>query len=262
MHFSWNLERWTRYDSWLVNDGPSLHSSSYSPAIQMGQRKDYISYYSKILDKWHLAEPQTFNNNPSLYLGPIVKVMAQDLLATAFQLRNQHRRRVIKASPLGKDKDQVLSGKVFLEEVAVLSSEIFDFELFIRQYCSLFESESQPQSTQHEELLKYIKEVLDDGSRVVRLIREQMQAEISLWSIEESRRSIEEAISVKRLTQLAFVFIPLSFVTSVFGMNVQEISGTGVKIWIFVVTAFIVGGSSIVFWRLIKPVQAWRSKRA
>ncbi|CAG8922441.1 unnamed protein product [Penicillium salamii] len=37
----------------------------------------------------------------------------------------------------------------------------------------------------------------------------------------ESRRSINEAQAVSRLTELAFVFVPLSFATSVFGMQVQ-----------------------------------------
>jgi hypothetical protein len=37
----------------------------------------------------------------------------------------------------------------------------------------------------------------------------------------DSRRSIDEARAVSRLTELAFIFIPLSFATSVFGMQVE-----------------------------------------
>lgn len=38
------------------------------------------------------------------------------------------------------------------------------------------------------------------------------------------------------VTLLAFIFIPLSLGTSIFGMNVQEINGSGHGIWVFVVT--------------------------
>lgn len=40
-------------------------------------------------------------------------------------------------------------------------------------------------------------------------------------SIHESKRAILEAESISRLTELAFFFIPLSFATSVFGMQIQ-----------------------------------------
>jgi hypothetical protein len=52
----------------------------------------------------------------------------------------------------------------------------------------------------------------------------------------ESRRSISETKTVTRLTELAFVFIPLSFCASLFSMSVDELEN-GVPVWIFVVTA-------------------------
>ena len=250
---------WDQYHSWLFNNRPSIYTSSDSPMIRRGQARNYLPYYLKLLEEWHISEPEAFRINPSLYLGPMVKVIAQELQATTFRLRDRQRLRVYRTS---FDNQQKIysQGKILLEETAILSSQIDDFEHFSRQYRCLIEHKSQLQSTQYLELLRYIGEAIDDGTKVVRLIREQMQSEISLWSIEESKRSIEEATSVKRLTQLAFVFIPLSFVTSVFGMNVQEISGTGVKIWIFIVTAIVVGISLMMFLGLLKLVQTWWKK--
>lgn len=43
---------------------------------------------------------------------------------------------------------------------------------------------------------------------------------VSTMSILESKRAISEAESVSRLTELAFFFIPLSFATSLFGMQI------------------------------------------
>jgi hypothetical protein len=52
----------------------------------------------------------------------------------------------------------------------------------------------------------------------------------------ESRRSITEAQTVTRLTELAFVFVPLSFCASLFSMSIKELEND-VPVWIFVVTA-------------------------
>ena len=59
-------------------------------------------------------------------------------------------------------------------------------------------------------------------------------------SLEESRRGIQQNHSVKRLTQLAFVFIPLSFITSTFGMNVDVLTGDKAKWWTVLIGAVIV----------------------
>ena len=52
----------------------------------------------------------------------------------------------------------------------------------------------------------------------------------------ESRRSMNETQTVTRLTELAFVFIPLSFCASLFSMSIHELD-EGVPVWIFIITA-------------------------
>ena len=54
-------------------------------------------------------------------------------------------------------------------------------------------------------------------------------------SIKQSQQSLEQNRRVKLVTQLAFVFIPLSFVTSVFGMNLDILSSGSAKAWMVVV---------------------------
>ncbi|KAI8963281.1 hypothetical protein F5Y11DRAFT_356384 [Daldinia sp. FL1419] len=58
----------------------------------------------------------------------------------------------------------------------------------------------------------------------------------SIIQLLDSRRSVVEAIYVKRLTYIAIVFLPLSFVATLFSMSDNfSIAGTGV--WIYVATA-------------------------
>ncbi|KAK6346880.1 hypothetical protein TWF696_006985 [Orbilia brochopaga] len=56
-------------------------------------------------------------------------------------------------------------------------------------------------------------------------------------SIHEARRSVAQAESVTQLTRLAFVFIPLTFATSIFGMNIAEWQDDIPRLRWFIVTA-------------------------
>lgn len=51
---------------------------------------------------------------------------------------------------------------------------------------------------------------------------------------------------ISTVTILAFIFIPTSLASSVFGMNVQEINNTGKSIWTFIMTAIAITGVALV----------------
>jgi hypothetical protein len=69
-------------------------------------------------------------------------------------------------------------------------------------------------------------------------------------TIRESEKAIAEAQGVTKLTKLAVFFVPLSFVASVFGMNVQEVNpGSNPPFWSWVVASLAVG---VITWALFK----------
>jgi Mg2+ and Co2+ transporter CorA len=72
-------------------------------------------------------------------------------------------------------------------------------------------------------------------------------------SVEQSQMSIAQSRQINKLTRLAFVYIPLSFVSSVFGMNVREIQADP-SIWVFFVTAvsFTLLSVCVVSWQNIR----------
>lgn len=93
--------------------------------------------------------------------------------------------------------------------------------------------------------------VLDQTVELDRLLMETFQLLMSSISVRDSQLSIEQSQRATRLTQLAFIYVPLSFVTGIFGMNVQEISATGLSIWVcFVTLAIIVMLTVGIFWVL------------
>lgn len=117
-------------------------------------------------------------------------------------------------------------------------------------------------SQQGEDLLRRqdfirIKQLWRDALSHARLleteVRDYLQLEASRLSLQESRKSIElsnyqihENRKVKIFTILAFIYIPVTTVTSIYGMNIQQINGSGHSIWIFAVTsvaALLITGS-------------------
>ncbi|KAK8248606.1 hypothetical protein IWZ00DRAFT_299315 [Phyllosticta capitalensis] len=68
-----------------------------------------------------------------------------------------------------------------------------------------------------------------DGT--LRHFESTFSALIGTMSINESTRAFKEAEEITKLTQLAFVFIPLTFVAGIFGMNLKELADLNVWIW-------------------------------
>ncbi|KAI0147056.1 hypothetical protein GGR57DRAFT_516083 [Xylariaceae sp. FL1272] len=77
----------------------------------------------------------------------------------------------------------------------------------------------------------------------------------------ESRKAIEQAEAVTHLTRLAYFFLPLSFTSTLFGMNFREI-GNDLSIWIWVVTSIPVFLFAVLlgFWGQLSPIVVQRAR--
>ena len=69
------------------------------------------------------------------------------------------------------------------------------------------------------------------------------------------------------VTVLAFIYVPLNLATSLFGMNIQQLNGSGQQIWVFFVTAvaalLFTGGSWLYVDRLAThKAMLWYKERA
>lgn len=250
--------------SWrpIIEERP-LGPHSHTRNMPLHERRAHQNFripklYQNITDGWNEDQIRAANAEPLLYIQPFIKILAEDLFTKVSKLRRLHRK-FLSSRPTKE-------GIPLLESVAkateLLCSELHDFDSFIQKLRDFRASDAQLSSAQQEDPISYCERVLEDGRRTTKLSREMLQTNFSLWSIRDSNRSIEEAESLKRLTQLAFLFVPLSFVTSFFGMNVQELSGDGVKLWIFLVTAVCMGCSTVLFWRILSPIQVWWKRHA
>ncbi|KAJ4337867.1 hypothetical protein N0V87_004423 [Didymella glomerata] len=113
-----------------------------------------------------------------------------------------------------------------------LNFNLEELEQRLRAFVS-FTYEAEHHSTPSQILGKDTRQTL---RACMKLIDRSSRSLLAEMQIVDSRRSIAEAESVSKLTELAFVFIPLSFVASLFSMQIHELDG-GVPAYTFVIIA-------------------------
>ena len=85
---------------------------------------------------------------------------------------------------------------------------------------------------------------------------------MTLMSLVESKRGIAEAESVTKLTELAFLFIPLTFSTCLFSMQIKELNASTTSLGDFFLVAILVTASSYVLRLVIRSplvLRYWRN---
>ncbi|KAL2148135.1 hypothetical protein VTH82DRAFT_1797 [Thermothelomyces myriococcoides] len=72
---------------------------------------------------------------------------------------------------------------------------------------------------------KYIEELEEEYTNglktLVNTSRDLIQLEFNLSSIAEAQKSRTTNLSIKRLSWITFIFLPLMFIATLFGMNVD-----------------------------------------
>ncbi|KAK0100603.1 hypothetical protein ONS95_007058 [Cadophora gregata] len=84
-------------------------------------------------------------------------------------------------------------------------------------------------------------------------IQAYLQAVQGMDALNETKAAIKQADSVRKLTFVAFVFIPLSFSCSFFGMNIKQLDSGTVNIGYFFLLAFLSALLAYIISASIKP---------
>lgn len=83
--------------------------------------------------------------------------------------------------------------------------------------------------------------------------------------VAEAQRGIQQAEGLRKITFIAFVFVLLSFAASFFGMNLSQLNGTGLDLWVWFVASAAVLALSLLAWlmdgRRRRAVAAWARRR-
>jgi hypothetical protein len=76
--------------------------------------------------------------------------------------------------------------------------------------------------------------ISDEAETTEKFLMDTYQLLMSSISVLDSQTSIDQARRAQTLTQLALVYVPFSFVTGIFGMNVKELNGSSLSVWVCV----------------------------
>ena len=101
-------------------------------------------------------------------------------------------------------------------------------------------TDSEPHSSQHL-AAPFINSTLNQIDILIGENEKSYQALRADMAVLENKRGIAEAESVGKLTELAFIFIPLTFVAALFSMNVEQLQ-TPVPLYPFVIGSIITVG--------------------
>lgn len=85
-----------------------------------------------------------------------------------------------------------------------------------------------------------LDEVLREAETAERFLMDTFQLLMSSISVLDSETSIRQSSASQKLTQLAFIFLPLNLVTSIFGMNLAEINGSFLPAWVCILVLIII----------------------
>ncbi|KAK6343868.1 hypothetical protein TWF696_007522 [Orbilia brochopaga] len=136
-------------------------------------------------------------------------------------------------------------GTIAEHNIIVLNKFLEENTKLIDGNISAFWSWESPAPT----LRQTLPEMADDLERIAKFfttsymeskdwdkeLRSMMQMVFSLVSIDEAYRSREQAQSLKRLSWITFIFLPLLFAASLFGMNVDILENNPSWTWYLVI---------------------------
>ncbi|KAJ5919260.1 hypothetical protein N7466_010203 [Penicillium verhagenii] len=209
---------------------------STGPAVEFGTRLSETKSTKAVI-----REVLDMEQKPVGILGPLLEIIRRDTLTLL-----QHLRRVLDEVEVDILDDTKMEDRLGLWRQIInrAQRELPELKASLGPLYE-FMVEVDPPTTSPGRLAelgtstrKY-QLLPNDIDQMIERLKATSASLTSNMGLLESRRSIDEAHAVTRLTELAFIFIPLSFSTSVFGMQIEPFTNP-VPIWNFFVVAISV----------------------
>lgn len=146
--------------------------------------------------------------------------------------------------------EQLILHKNLLDDHANRHEDVLRFieSPVLARWANALTQDQQAVAQESKDAVKADFELLLSRYRQLSLhYQEAISILVSATSLAESQKQITLAAQVTKLTVLATIFLPLSYCTSIFGMNFVELDQ--LSIWIWVVVTFAVGLSTFLVYR-------------
>lgn len=208
----------------------SMPSTNQSPTT--------ATYYEALLRNLNSEAIEAANSNPIEYILPYARLLT---LAISYRIKF-----------LGDEIQQEESYGDTVDDMRAIWKGLKDLRDGLVVSISSLRRHPSPSST-YSELLRDYEELLNDTRQREIEFKDALSHKVSLLALKESKESIRQTQIVSRLSQLAFIFIPLTFVTSCFGMNLTALGSGNGEIWVFCVIAV-----ALTVTILLISVYSWR----
>lgn len=204
------------------------------------------------------ATPDQIAKYP-IRLGPasmLFRIVHEDTILILGQMRSALAD-IASTSSGNVSEDQTLHWRYRLDR---FRAYIVELEESLQQFVGFVHpvAEGQPQQTAVSLETRPIKYLFSDARAQILLTDRRLDQTYSILlskvQLMDSHRSIAEAETVTRLTEFAFLFIPLSFATSIFGMQIVDQS-TPVSTYI----AVALGLTSVAYF--LRFIIHWTTRR-
>lgn len=103
------------------------------------------------------------------------------------------------------------------------------------------------------------RRTLEEALELEKFLMETFQLLISSISVQDAKLSVkqgqlsnQQSLRATQLTMLALIYVPLSFVTGIFGMNLKELNGSILSIWVFFVVVVIAAAVTVIIFRVLQ----------
>jgi Mg2+ and Co2+ transporter CorA len=232
---------------------PSLFQGGYEdilgPASYVKnetQHPERLSHLEDIVFYWTRKRPPTFDaKNPtllSLMYYPLKIVAAEwvvylELFNRLIRQYEYSREEHVQSQSFTRLDSDLRAMQAWIRRCTQTGVKL-QFAVMFIQSRSLSEAEKQAYellSEDYQHLAAMVRRYSD-------LLETKIQVATSMVQIADSRRSLNEARNVTRLTNLALLFIPMSFITGLLSMN-DQISTKGL-VWFF---SLAIPGCAAVF---------------
>jgi hypothetical protein len=173
------------------------------------------------------------NKRPVEYLGPFFHILEEHFCQGILYLRQTHMNWLDKSIYVGatarEDSDLY---RTWQDARCIIE----DFETIVDKIRLIQENSRLTSPKVKLERERYIS-MIAKARLWEQHARDDIQLNVGNLALRESRKSIHQADSIGRISFLAFVFLPLSLVISVFGMNIKQLTGSGASWKTFLISA-------------------------
>jgi magnesium transporter len=154
---------------------------------------------------------------------------------------------------LERIEDEIFEGrsKEVVRDISNVKQEIINFRKIVRPQRAVFtDLERTKQRYLADDLDVYFDDINDASERVWQMLETYKETVEALEATNESVLSHQLNDVLRVLTVLTVVFLPMTLVASIFGMNVH-VPGEGdvAPFWVIVVALILLGGAMIAFFR-------------